>query len=280
MGLLSAAEKNTVLSVKTSFQEWAEKKGLSHCGVFCSEGGLMLLKYAYGMDVQTVFKSISTKDFWNGSVRSGSWITLDRESPNFSAFTQFLSPEAKEDAKCFRLLKFLDKKNLFIYFEYSTKDGMFHSADGTFVPELLAVMTRHKQNLNARPTIKDVEDLAQHKRTRLALISLKLAYEETENNIEVSELSIQRTLSNTIFDELFFITKKLFAKPDCIYSENSQEIKIAAVISSDTEDEIIKEQLYLEYKGILGEKTAQKVIILTAGYSDHTEEILNYLLRG
>lgn len=287
MGLLSVATgKNAGLLKKAqeasrlTFQQWAEDKGIEHCGVFCEQGGLMMLKLAYGIDALSVFSSISTKDFWTGSIRSNSWVTLDRESPNFTAFTQFLSPEARGSVKSFRILKVSDKESLNIFFAYSDKPAGLLRASAEFSAELLSVLESHAASLFEQPTYESIKGLTQNNKARLCLISTKRALDETTKNIEVSELTIQKILINTVFEEIFFKTKKLFANPGAIYSEDSGEIKAAATINSDIEDEILKDQLFLEYKDLIGVEAAKKIIILTAGYSDIDEEIIDYLLRG
>ncbi len=289
MGLLSVAsgKKNVLLSKaqsasssKISFQEWAEDRGFEHCGVFAEKSGIMLLEFAYGLDAQTVFRSISTKDFWLGSARSNAWITLDSESPNFTAFTQFLGPEARGKVKSFRILKIDDKGGLLVFFECSYKPAGLLRVSENFAQELKNVLAASKQARLEKPTIYDTSSLAELGKARLCLIATKRALDETTKSIEVSELTIQKILINTVFDEIFFKTKKLFASPAAIYAEDSDEIKTAAFINSDVEDEILKEQLSLEFESVIGSDAAKKTIILTAGYSSDSEEILDYLLRG
>lgn len=287
MGLLSVASgkkdapaANSPSSSKTNFQQWAEDNGFEHCGVFCERGGLMMLECAYGIDAQSVFSSISTKDFWLGSARSDTWITLDSESPTFTAFTQFLGAEARSKAKAFKMLKIYDGEDLMVFFEYSYKPAGLLRRSEDFSQEIKALMKNRDKILLAKPTERDTALLSGQNKARLCLISTKRALEETTKNIEVSELTIQKILLNTIFEEIFYKTKKLFASPGVIYSEDSTEIKVAALINSDIEDELLKEQLTLEYESLIGKDAAKKIIILTAGYSSDGEEILDYLLRG
>ncbi len=287
MGLLSVASgkkdapaANSPSSSKTNFQQWAEDNGFEHCGVFCERGGLMMLECAYGIDAQSVFSSISTKDFWLGSARSDTWITLDSESPTFTAFTQFLGAEARSKAKAFKMLKIYDGEDLMVFFEYSYKPAGLLRRSEDFSQEIKALMKNRDKILLAKPTERDAALLSGQNKARLCLISTKRALEETTKNIEVSELTIQKILLNTIFEEIFYKTKKLFASPGVIYSEDSTEIKVAALINSDIEDELLKEQLTLEYESLIGKDAAKKIIILTAGYSSDGEEILDYLLRG
>lgn len=287
MGLLSVASGKNVSLVaqaqdrtRQSFQQWARDNGFEHCGVFCEKDGLMLLECAYGMDAQSVFSSISTKDFWLGSARSDSWITLDEQSPNFTAFTQFLGNSARAKTKAFRILKITSPNGLMVFFEYTFKSVGFSRISKDFSQELTLLMANRSRILQEKPTIYDTSELADGHKARLCLISTKRALDETTARIEVSELTIQKKLTETIFEEIFWTTKKLFASPGAIYSEDTCEIKAAAIINSDIEDEILKEQLVLEYGSLIGEEAAKKIIILTAGYSDDSEEILDYLLRG
>lgn len=239
-----------------------------------------MLKFAYGIDACSVFKSISTKDFWQGSTRADDWITLDRESPNFTAFTQFLAPDIKPEAKAFRILKITDHDKLYIFFEYSFKPAGFLRSTQNFKDELLSILRNAGNPLLVEPSLKAVNELAQKGRVRLCLISTKRALDAAKSDIEVSEQTIDKTLRNTIFEEIFFLTKKLFASPGAIFSEDIYEIKVAALINPDVEDELLKEQLALEYANIIGSEAAKKIVILTAGYSSIGEEILDYLLRG
>ncbi len=287
MGLLSiACGKNSGLKAKAesasiqTFQQWAKQNGFDHCGVFRSKNGLMLLECANGIDAQSVFSSISTQDFWNGSARSDTWITLDRESPNFSAFTQFLGAEAKPDVKAFRIFKFTEGQELFVFFQYSFEPAGFLNVKDSFKQDLLEILRRHKQSLMSEPKYEMVKKLSEQGSVRLFLISTKRALEETTEKIEVSETTLLKILVNTIFEELFYKTKKLFQAPALIYSIAPDEIKVAALVNSDIEDEILKEQLSLEYANLIGTEAAKKIIILTAGYSTDNEEIHDYLLRG
>ena len=288
MGLLSIAEgkkgaleaAKTQSAVKISFQQWAEENGFEHCGVFCERGGLMMLECAYGIDAESVFSSISTKDFWLGSARSDTWIAIDSESPNYSAFTQFLGTEARAETKAFRILKIMGDEGLMIFFEYSYKPlGLMRRSEG-FSQELKFLMEHRKKILLEKPQAIDAELFDEQNKARLCLISTKRVLEETTKRIEVSELTIQKILLNTIFEEIFYKTKKLFASPAALYSEDYSEIKVAAMINSDIEDEILKEQLALEYESLIGKELAKKTIILTAGYSSDSNEILDFLLRS
>ncbi|MBR5966934.1 MAG: hypothetical protein IK015_12545 [Treponema sp.] len=288
MGLLSIANgKRTGLSgtaaegaSELTFQQWAKQNGFERCGVFRSKNGLMLLECANGMDAQSVFSSISTRDFWNGSVRSDTWITLDVESPNFSAFTQFLGPEAKTKVKAFRIIKILDGDEMLVFFQYSFETSGFAAAKDSFKSELLEVIRCHRQSLLSEPNEKLVNELSQKGKVRLFLISTKRAFEDAIQKIEVCETTLLNILINTVFEELFYKTKKLFSTPAMIYSADPDEIKVAAIVNSEIEDEILKEQLSLEFADTIGVDAAKKIIILTAGYSDDNEEILDYLLRG
>ena len=276
LGLASAAQSRQQIS----FQQWAEDNGFEHCGIFCERGGLMMLETAYGIDAASVFSSISTKDFWLGSARSDTWITLDSESPNFTAFTQFLGSEARSKVRVFRILKISAGQSLLIFFEYSYEPAGLLRVSKNISQELRDLMASRRQLFLEKPTIHDAEASAGGKKARLCLISTKRALEETTKKIEVSELTIQHTLLDTVFEEIFYQTKRLFSGPGAIYSEDPCEIKVAAPINSDIEDEILKEQLVLEYEGLIGKEAAKKIIILTAGYSPDSEEILDYLLRG
>lgn len=287
MGLLSVAcGRNSGLMAKAqsasilTFQQWAKQNGFERCGVFRSKNGLMLLECANGVDAQSVFSSISTQDFWNGSVHSDTWVTLDRESPNFSAFTQFLGAEAKTNVKAFRILKFTDGEELVVFFQYSYQPAGFLNVKDNFKQELLEVLRCHRQSLMVEPTRQMVETLSEKGCVRLFLISTKRALEETTQKIEICESGLLKVLINTIFEELFYKTKKLFQAPALIYSIDPDEIKVAAYVNSEIEDEILKEQLSLEYESLIGTEAAKKIIILTAGYSQDHEEIHDYLLRG
>lgn len=275
-GLMARAESASI----QTFQQWAKQNGFEHCGVFRSHNGLMLLECANEIDAQSVFSSISTQDFWNGSVHSDTWVTLDRESPNFSAFTQFLGTEAKSKVKAFRIFKFNDGGEPIVFFQYSYQPAGFLNTKETFKQELLEVLRRHKQSLMSEPKYEMVEKISEQGSVRLFLISTKRAFEEAIQKIEVCESTLLKILINTIFEELFYKTKKLFQTPAMIYSIDPDEIKVAALVNSDIEDEILKEQLSLEYASLIGTEAAKKIIILTAGYSTDNEEIHAYLLRG
>ncbi|NLM01211.1 MAG: hypothetical protein GX220_07150 [Treponema sp.] len=110
-GLLNKAE----LYLKTNFSPMdliKKKYFLDKIGLFVKNNSKFFLEFESGFDNETKSTSISTSDFWNGTLQKNSWICF--ENDELVSVLQLLSNKDKNDIKKIYVKKLSDKYILFL----------------------------------------------------------------------------------------------------------------------------------------------------------------------
>lgn len=103
MGLLSRisagidlpAEESPLSQAGLSFFEFVTKHNLSHCAVFQRVNTFYVFSHSFGFDGETILQSISTSDFWEGTVKENKWNFFSRDENNLNTVLQFFSINLK-----------------------------------------------------------------------------------------------------------------------------------------------------------------------------------------
>ena len=118
-GLLAKAE-NAKKNDIHSFQEWASRNGFEHCGVFSQIHGMMVLTNAYGINSHTIANSVSSKDFWNGTLNTEQRIyNYKKTDQEFYNFVQFFPFEIRSSISGISFIKTGENKNFSIVMIFS-----------------------------------------------------------------------------------------------------------------------------------------------------------------
>ena len=112
-GLLAKAQDLSLIKPQ-SFQNWARSNNFEHCGLFCCIEKTLVLKSAYGLDVESIASSVSTLDFWNGTLNQDMFLSLKSEDLSFKNYLQFFSEKYKNSISYISLLRLKIKDNLYI----------------------------------------------------------------------------------------------------------------------------------------------------------------------
>lgn len=103
MGLLSRisagfdtpAEESPLEQAGLSFFEFVKKYNFSHCAIFERVNTFYVFSHSYGFDGDTILQSISTSDFWEGTVEENKWNFFSRDENNLNTVLQFFSMNLK-----------------------------------------------------------------------------------------------------------------------------------------------------------------------------------------
>lgn len=116
MGLLSriSAEfsnsaENNVQKVKFSFFDFIQKYSLSHCCVFSKVDTFYMSSSSWGFDGETILQSISTSDFWDGTLKENKWNSFSTEENNLNSILQFFSIRLKHNFQYVQVYSANDK---------------------------------------------------------------------------------------------------------------------------------------------------------------------------
>lgn len=284
MGLLEkAAETPPEHSPPSNFQQWAESSGFAHCGVFSAQPRFMLLSRAHGIESETIMKSISTNDFWEGSAAGREWILSERGDECFAGFLQFLGNGEKEKAGCFAILK-LRENPATIFFAYEANEFVRLPNEEQFWRALLPVL-KSETDFSFRPGDEQkIAGLVGTQGAFVLTVSPKPVFETIfsgEEKLFFSEnAEAKKILSNTMFEELLFEMKKQFPWPDFVCAENRSKIKIVSVLTGTKHEERAREKLFRAAKKILPASLATHIASETPAQTRDAKEIISHILRG
>lgn len=81
---------------KLSFFEFTEKHNLSLCAVFEKCENTFVISASKGIDSLSILNSVSTDDFWKGTVPQNEWVYFSRENSEINQILQFFSQSLKD----------------------------------------------------------------------------------------------------------------------------------------------------------------------------------------
>jgi len=284
-GLLAKAA--AVLKEPASFQQWAEIHAIRHAGLFTKLGRRYVLTQAYGLDAKTVAGSVSTPDFWSGtlSLESG-WITCSVGEKKTADFYQLVSPEIREQILSLSFLRINEEEEedspILMVVCINTSD-ILPDADSQFKRNLTESAGRfnRQKKTEAASFITASQFGLQIAQAKLLLVSVKFAIESAIGTTEkTGDNFIREQISKTVFDEVVYCLKEAFQFPNECCEGTNQEIKIVLFSKSLLSDQLVWTHIIRTLEPILGSDAVESVQLLPAGYCDRIKGIQDFLIQG
>ncbi|MCQ2584305.1 MAG: hypothetical protein MJ185_01840 [Treponema sp.] len=237
MGLLSRisagidlpAEESPLSQAGLSFFEFVTKHNLSHCAVFQRVNTFYVFSHSYGFDGDTVLQSISTSDFWEGTVEKNKWNYFSRDENNLNTVLQFFSMNLKTNISYVKIFMGNDKVLLTAF---ETNPGSENDLD-----------TIAKDFLNM-----DFEKISEEKNNSdsslILNMNIKDAVSEALGNLNTE---IKTVMENAFLTETYAALKTLIEAPSSFYINDNRNISI----SIESKSHITKETLEVFLKNAL-----------------------------
>lgn len=285
MGLLEkAAATPPAHSPFSDFWQWAESSPFAHCGVFCAAANFMLLHRAYRIDSATVLNSVSTRDFWAGSAAGDKWILLERGDEHFAGFLQFLGDNAKEKAERIAILK-LRENPAAIFFAYDSLSFENVPSEEHVRRALLSILENEKDFLFHEGDEKKIASLLGNSSSAFFFTASTKSLFQTlfsgdDRNFFGENPEAKALLSNTIFAEFFFETKRQFPWPDFVFAKNVSEITIVSILAQKKFEEAAREKIFEAGKRIFPAQLATHIEVGDFAPRCGAREIISRILRG
>jgi hypothetical protein len=283
-GLLSRASS---LSLGTSvcnvdFVQWCAEQGFEHAGIFSPIHRIFVLHDAVGLDAETITRSVSSSDFWEGSLESADgWNTFSKEKNTLSGFFQLFSSGFKPSLTKIHFLP-LEKNNHKIIFMIAETDSSIQlpSVSSAFKNTLFDIVNYSFSN-ESQSKFDDPlsRGLAQYD-AHLFLLSVKLGIDTILKNIELPEKDIRNQAIATMLKEITFITSRLFQDPCCVCMGTNGEIKIVLFSHNEPDETLLQFHLTQSLKPFLGNTGASSVLLLSAGTCRNVKSASSFLLQG
>ncbi len=249
---LSKKENN-----KISFFEWAEQQEFAHLGIFLYECNKYVLSYAFNIDSQTIINSVSTYDFWQNilTFQNNIWQTFDSSSSDFNKFYQFFSGNIKDQIKTIYILKLSsiiispNEKQPFIFCYSLTNEiqqtlSPFSKNDINKISLIINSSIRedsffYKNQFSNFPFNRELlpkDSLVPFCFT----FTFKSLISEIFQNIKISDISLKKSISDSIFTEACFYLIKAFSAFHYFTFFNDYKLKITFFTSVYPDNELFR----------------------------------------
>ncbi len=96
------------------FHDFAKKNDLPFCALLIPFNNHFFMRYSHGFDVDTILKSVSSVDFWDGTIQKDKWVTYSGST--LEPFYQFFSQNFLTTLNTLHIKTFdvLDTKVIFL----------------------------------------------------------------------------------------------------------------------------------------------------------------------
>lgn len=284
-GLLSKASAITTPKF-FSFSQWAKSNNFAHCAVFSPVKNMMVITHAHGIDSETIEKSVSTIDFWEGTLflrkdnfenEIFSYTKSDKEFYNFLQFFSFEIKNSIENitfVKFFKLNKIKQNNNFFILMIFNT------TKNSEIKIQESAIKNIQFENLyktfNFENSKNDFINFSKSHFYNLLSINFQEIVTDSFNQENLFDANIKKIVYNSIYEQIFDVMKKSFIAPSEVSFSEYSNIKIAVAEISQIEIDLLEAHINFAIKNLLC-KTNKKVKIFDCGKSNNADEIVSFL---
>lgn len=275
-GLLAKALKASNRTFN-SFQDWCQDNNLLHCGVFIPVHGMMVLTHAWGIDSQTIEKSISSKDFWNGTLKDNKVNSFSKNDNSFYDFLQFFSFDLRSKVSNIDFIKFdedISTGYFSVLMNFTTTDEPYTKFNANLLNRIKLVNKLETYDFN-----KDKDTIDTYVKTNeYTLYSLNLA-NSVKTAIDLQNLpeeNIKKSVLNCIYEQIFYLIKQAFPSPSFVSFKEKNNLKIAYYNISDIDNELLQNHLNLLLNDLLCNIKTKPVLIKSSS-SNNTHDIINFL---
>lgn len=120
-GLLKLAENELKNNPAVFFCNEARKRGITKTCILSPVNGFYKFYVSFGFSEQSVSESISTSDFWNGTLLSSDWVSSVHE--NASPYLQLFSQADISDITKLYIKRFSESDNQYIFIAAETEQN-------------------------------------------------------------------------------------------------------------------------------------------------------------
>lgn len=276
---LEGMEENTTNQL---FSQWAKKNGFSQCGVFLESYGYFVMCDMLGFHAQTAITSVSSSDFWMGSLeRTTEWEVFTEDDMNISPFYQLFSDDDRYEVKklCF-LPKNILGQNIIIFFasdDEFKRINLPSPQDETFLEAVKQSCAEFKSPFTNKQLIeKHLKEGFLRYEASCFTLSVKIAIDNIVSQCETENSDIRQTIYDTIYTLISDKIQQHFAYPNSVTKGIEGEIKILIFANGKVEEDLLRMQLDETLKSVLA-ADSQGVILTGSGNAATIEDARNFL---
>ncbi|GMO47101.1 MAG: hypothetical protein Pg6C_09200 [Treponemataceae bacterium] len=277
---INTAPETRAFQEGIEFYRYAEKMGMGPCAVLILIDGVYCVKQSFGFTAETIIKSVSSPDFWEGvftAPEDGGWLV--KENGETASFYQFFAEADREKLKSLMLKRFsLRDGAAAIWMGYGGKDAI--PAADKLIQKITATGIDFPitdfGGKNEQPVIPagllvnlfeiDFSDVAE------ALPQSTL----TAQNVNFS-LELLLSLARTIFYGAYYLCEPLFAKPNSCNMTRDSCLRAAVYSAGEIDPYVLYLQLAAALTPYFPDTALEALQIYNIGTASTPASVLSFL---
>lgn len=270
MGLLSHVTSSYLPQKFGTFSllDFSKKYKMRACAIFSCVSGKMLMTDCIGFDAITVSKSVSSLDFWSGTIGSDSkWYSFDKNE--FVQFFQFLS---FKDAQYVKSLHFLRVSNdvIFmaaqtdVFFDLPDTDEIKKILPTIYIPEKTSIISGAEKKFN------DVFDMT----ATIFTVSVNQAAKAIID--EKTDVKLGMILERTIYRDVFYKISQSLLSPNKVLDSGKGIIKVVVFSAAEMDEALFKFHLTNSLADILDSKI-KYIVVEKSGVAATAQDIKSFI---
>lgn len=317
-GLLSRAAPRMQKPSYASFSDLCRNFGVLHGSLFEITDGSFSASACTGLDAQSIALSVSSPDFWNGTIGGGTTIpppdsrvetdcshnalavgfntlgydaerhsikpsaqikTFSKSLGNLTPFYQLFSPSVKDRLFSVHFLR-LSSDAVFMKAAFTGENAEPPSETIKIDLEEFIKKTDHERRLKKDKTIfSNTASLPGDKNALLFLLSAKIAVKRTLSSVSPESDAVKERLFNAICGEISDILAPSFAAPNmCVQGKNG-ELHIVLFSHDDFDEAVLQFHISRFLSPILSDAAAS-LMLIKVGSARSAEEIERFAVEG
>lgn len=281
-GLLARADELKKCAGKPQAQEsenigfcaFAGTNGFTHSGIFSLKDDFYYLSETQNLDLTTITKSLSTKDFWDGLITDKkNWNFFEGE--NLNPFFQLFSTEIKDKIKKISIFPFSHENSDCYFFALNFQEELNLSVS-EFAESLSKILENKSLQNKSLPGETKLCEGFDISNASLFIISAKLSLEEAFENFSSP---FKELLKQTALKQLFEYLKTLFSFPNCCALGQDEEIKAVIFSKEEIDEKFLQFQLNISTKKFFMNSNMQNLLAICAGICKTPHGTLTFLAQ-
>lgn len=268
MGLLSHVTSSYLSQQESAFPliDFSKKSNVKGCALFSCVSGKMVMTDCMGFDAITISKSVSSVDFWNGTIRPlAKWISFDKD--NLRQFFQFFS---ENDLKKIEILHFLRISKDVVFLAAQLDEVINLPAEHEVIKQ---IPSKYSDKL---PTISAADKNFPFTNSNVSLLSVSLHQVLDEILNKNTDSTCRTVIENTICRAVYYKISQSCAAPNKAFYVGKNEIKLVIFSLSGIDESLFLFHMTNSIEDILGD-SAKSVVIIKSGTAKTVLEIREFL---
>jgi len=264
MGLLEKSLKLSAQGV-LSFFDFTQKYSLSYSAILTKKNNSFIITDSYGFDGDTILSSVSTQDFWDGTIAQKNKFYIFDEPNILRPFMQLLSDNLINKIKLI-CIYYTDDKILLIMDENSRPDF----ANDKLIEDFNLIVNEGSKTPAILNFTKNNDDFIS-----LFRLSAEKSVEAYINK-NLKNQEFKDVITQSINDAIYNKLRMHFSRPDYIFRYNKCSFNLVIVSKTQIPYDLIKKHLEQSLKEIIS-FYSESIDLSDYGHAGSYHELIEFI---